>query len=103
MCGIVGIYHKKKDVSGDIYDALIQLQHRGQDAAGISTWNKSKMDLYKELGLVTEVFKQTDSLNLDGNIGIGHVRYPTAGRDNASEAQPFHTSNPVNILSLIHI
>ena len=101
MCGIVGIYHKKKDVSGDIYDALIQLQHRGQDAAGISTWNKSKMDLYKELGLVTEVFKQTDSLNLDGNIGIGHVRYPTAGRDNASEAQPFHTSNPVNI-SLAH-
>ncbi len=101
MCGIVGIYHKQKDVSNDIYDALIQLQHRGQDAAGISTWNKSKMGLHKELGLVTEVFKQTDSLNLEGNIGIGHVRYPTAGRDNASEAQPFHTLNPVNI-SLAH-
>ena len=101
MCGIVGIYHKQKDVSNDICDALIQLQHRGQDAAGISTWNKSKMDLHKELGLVTEVFKQADSLNLEGNIGIGHVRYPTAGRDNASEAQPFHTLNPVNI-SLAH-
>ena len=101
MCGIVGIYHKKKNVSEDIYDALIQLQHRGQDAAGISTWNDSKMDLHKELGLVTEVFKKSDSLDLEGNIGIGHVRYPTAGRDNASEAQPFHTLNPVNI-SLAH-
>ena len=101
MCGIVGIYHKKRNVSGDIYDALIQLQHRGQDAAGISTWNESKMELHKELGLVTEVFKKTDSLDLEGNIGIGHVRYPTAGRDNASEAQPFHTLNPVNI-SLAH-
>ena len=101
MCGIVGIYHNKKAVAGDLYDALIQVQHRGQDAAGISTWNHSKMSLHKELGLVTEVFKKTDSLNLDGNLGIGHVRYPTAGRDDASEAQPFHTSNPVNI-SLAH-
>jgi amidophosphoribosyltransferase len=101
MCGVVGIYHKKKDVAGDIYDALIQVQHRGQDAAGISTWNKSKMYVYKELGLVTEVFKKADSLNLEGNLGIGHVRYPTAGCDDASEAQPFHTSNPVNI-SLAH-
>ena len=59
------------------------------------------MYLYKELGLVTEVFKSNDSLNLDGNIGVGHVRYPTAGKDDVSEAQPFHTSNPVNV-SLAH-
>ena len=101
MCGIAAIFHKKKKVSEDIYDALIQVQHRGQDAAGISTWNNSKMFLHKELGLVTEVFKKSDSLNLEGNLGIGHVRYPTAGRDDASEAQPFYTSNPVNI-SLAH-
>ncbi len=101
MCGIIGIYHKKKDVASDIYDALIQVQHRGQDAAGISTWDSSRMYLYKELGLVTEVFKSNDSLNLDGNIGVGHVRYPTAGKDDVSEAQPFHTSNPVNV-SLAH-
>ena len=101
MCGIIGIYHKKKNVVSDIYDALIQVQHRGQDAAGISTWDSSRMYLYKELGLVTEVFKSNDSLNLDGNIGVGHVRYPTAGKDDVSEAQPFHTSNPVNV-SLAH-
>ena len=79
MCGIVGIYQKKGDVVGDIYDALIQVQHRGQDAAGVSTWDGSKMSLYKELGVVTEAFKTAESLALDGNVGIGHVRYPTAG------------------------
>ena len=98
MCGIVGIYHKKENACGDIYDALIQVQHRGQDAAGISTWDSSKMSTYKELGLVTEVFKSSDSLeSLTGNMGIGHVRYPTAGGDNVNEAQPFYTANPVNV------
>ena len=102
MCGIIGIYNKNKDVCSEIYDALIQVQHRGQDAAGISTWDGSKMHLQKELGLVTEAFKQEKSYShLIGNIGIGHVRYPTAGSGNVSEAQPFYTSNPVNI-SLAH-
>ena len=101
MCGVIGIYHKDKDVAGDIYDALIQVQHRGQDAAGIATWDKSKMSLHKELGVVTEVFKTNESLGLDGNIGVGHVRYPTAGCSDASEAQPFYSANPVNI-SLAH-
>ena len=101
MCGIVGIYHKNKNVSGEIYDALIQVQHRGQDAAGIATWDKSKMSLHKELGVVTEVFKTSESLSLEGNIGVGHVRYPTAGCSDASEAQPFYSANPVNI-SLAH-
>ena len=101
MCGIIGIYHKDKNVAGDIYDALIQVQHRGQDAAGIATWDKSKMSLHKELGVVTEVFKTNESLGLDGNIGVGHVRYPTAGCSDASEAQPFYSANPVNI-SLAH-
>ena len=101
MCGIIGIYHKNKNVAIDIYDALIQVQHRGQDAAGISTWDSSRMYLHKEIGLVTEVFKPSESLNLKGNIGVGHVRYPTAGRDDVSEAQPFHSANPVNV-SLAH-
>ena len=57
MCGLVGIYHKKDQVSADIYDGLVQVQHRGQDAAGIATWDKSKMYTHKELGLVSEVFK----------------------------------------------
>ena len=98
MCGLVGIYHKKDQVSTDIYDGLVQVQHRGQDAAGIATWDKSKMYTHKELGLVSEVFKTSDSLiNLNGNMGIGHVRYPTAGCDDVSEAQPFYTANPINI------
>ena len=101
MCGIIGMYHKNKDVAGDIYDALIQVQHRGQDAAGIATWDKSKMSLHKDLGVVTEVFKTNESLGLEGNIGVGHVRYPTAGCSDASEAQPFYSANPVNI-SLAH-
>ena len=98
MCGVIGIYDKKESVGGYIYDALIQVQHRGQDAAGISTWDGSKMYVYKDLGLVTEAFKTNDNiLSLNGNIGIGHVRYPTAGSDDVSEAQPFYTSNPANI------
>lgn len=101
MCGIVGIYHKDNDVAGDIYDALIQVQHRGQDAAGIATWDGTKMSLHKDLGVVTEVFKTNESLGLEGNMGVGHVRYPTAGCSDASEAQPFYSANPVNI-SLAH-
>ena len=98
MCGVVGIYHKKDQVCADICDALIQVQHRGQDAAGIATWNQSKMYAHKELGLVTEVFKSSETLeNLVGNMGIGHVRYPTAGGDDVNEAQPFYTANPVNV------
>ena len=97
MCGIVGIYNTKNDVCTDIYDALIQVQHRGQDAAGIATWDNTKMFTYKELGLVSEVFKSNELLKLSGNIGIGHVRYPTAGCDDVTESQPFYTANPVSI------
>ena len=98
MCGIVGIYNSKTDVANDIYDGLIQLQHRGQDAAGIATLDKSKMHLHKGIGLVAEVFKTDRSkINLTGKLGIGHVRYPTAGSNNANDSQPFYTGNPVNI------
>ena len=97
MCGIIGLYHPTENVSGEIYDALIQVQHRGQDAAGIATWDTKKLSLHKELGVVTEAFKTAESLALDGNVGIGHVRYPTAGCSEVSDAQPFHSSNPVNI------
>jgi amidophosphoribosyltransferase len=97
VCGIVAIYRSKENVAGEIYDALIQVQHRGQDAAGIATWDSKKLSMHKELGLVTEVFKTEDSLNLEGNIGIGHVRYPTAGCSDVSEAQPFYSANPVTV------
>ena len=102
MCGIIGIYKANgKDVSADIYDGLIQVQHRGQDASGISTWNNSKIFMHKNLGLVSEVFKKESLLKLNGNIGIGHVRYPTAGCDDVIESQPFYTANPISI-SLAH-
>ena len=97
MCGIIGLYHPTENVAGEIYDALIQVQHRGQDAAGIAAINKNKLSVHKDLGVVTEVFKTVESLDLKGNVGIGHVRYPTAGCSDVSEAQPFHTINPVEI------
>ena len=64
MCGIIGLYHPTENVSGEIYDALIQVQHRGQDAAGIATWDNKELFLHKELGVVTEVFKTNESLSL---------------------------------------
>ena len=98
MCGVVGIFHNNTDAANDIYDGLIQLQHRGQDAAGIATLEDSKMHLHKSLGLVTEIFKKKISkANLNGNIGIGHVRYPTAGSNDVNDSQPFYTANPVHI------
>jgi amidophosphoribosyltransferase len=98
MCGIVALFNPNENVANSIYDGLIQLQHRGQDAAGISTLNENKMHLHKDTGLVTEVFKSDKlKLNLIGNLGIGHVRYPTAGSNDVNDSQPFYTSNPVNI------
>ena len=98
MCGIVALFSPNENVANTIYDGLIQLQHRGQDAAGISTLNDNKMHLHKDTGLVTEVFKSDKSkLNLVGSLGIGHVRYPTAGSNDVNDSQPFYTSNPVNI------
>ena len=103
MCGIVALFSPNENVANTIYDGLIQLQHRGQDAAGISTLNDNKMHLHKDTGLVTEVFKSDKSkLNLVGNLGIGHVRYPTAGSNDVNDSQPFYTSNPVNITLAHH-
>ena len=78
MCGIVGIVGFTP-VNQQIYDALTVLQHRGQDAAGIMTEHEGALYLRKDVGLVRDVFQQRHMLQLKGNIGIGHVRYPTAG------------------------
>ncbi len=87
-CGIVAIYSKKgKDVAPLIYNALIALQHRGQDAAGIAVFN-NKIEVRKNLGLVSEAFKPED-LEIKGNLGIGHTRYPTSGSITIAEVQPF--------------
>jgi amidophosphoribosyltransferase len=80
-----------------IYNALCMLQHRGQDAAGIVTSNNGFLNLKKSNGLVSEVFNQDVMTELTGNIGLGHVRYPTAGCSTTAEAQPFYTNTPCGV------
>ena len=96
MCGIVGIVGHSP-ANQQIYDALTVLQHRGQDAAGIMTCHAGELFMRKKNGLVRDVFQQRHMLALKGNIGIGHVRYPTAGCASSSEAQPFFVNSPYGI------
>lgn len=94
MCGIVGIV-SQSPVNQLIYDALLLLQHRGQDAAGIATSANNKFAMYKANGLVRDVFRTRNMRSLPGHAGIGHVRYPTAGSaNNEEEAQPFYVNAP---------
>src|ERR1700691_2536865 len=96
MCGIVGIVGTSA-VNQRLYDAMTVLQHRGQDAAGIATSAEGELFVRKGSGLVRDVFQQHHMLELKGNAGIGHVRYPTAGCEAASEAQPFYVNAPYGI------
>ncbi|EPJ45939.1 MAG: amidophosphoribosyltransferase [Osedax symbiont Rs2] len=96
MCGIVGLVSKSL-VNQTIFDALTVLQHRGQDAAGMVTCEGNQFFLRKDNGLVNEVFRTRHMKKLLGNIGIGHVRYPTAGSSSAAEAQPFYVNAPYGI------
>ena len=96
MCGIVGIVGKS-NVNQTIFDALTVLQHRGQDAAGIVTCQDDRFNLRKDNGLVRDVFRTRHMRRLAGNVGIGHVRYPTAGSSSSAEAQPFYVNSPYGI------
>jgi len=96
MCGMVGIAGKS-NVNQSLYDALTILQHRGQDAAGIVTCHEGKLFLRKENGMVRDVFRARHMHRLVGNMGIGHVRYPTAGSSSSAEAQPFYVNSPYGI------
>ncbi len=96
MCGVVGIVGNSP-VNQRIYDALTVVQHRGQDAAGIMTCDGRRVFLRKDSGLVRDVFQTRHMLQLEGNMGLGHVRYPTAGGDNRSEAQPFYVNSPFGL------
>jgi len=97
MCGIVGLLSEHSNVNQELYDALTVLQHRGQDAAGIVTCENRRLFLRKANGLVRDVFSARHMLRLQGNIGIGHVRYPTAGSRSEAEAQPFYVNSPYGI------
>lgn len=96
MCGIIGVVGRSQ-VAGLLYDGLTVLQHRGQDAAGIMTYDEGKLHLCKSNGLVRDVFGEREMSTLTGTCGIGHVRYPTAGGDALEEAQPFYVNSPYGI------
>ena len=96
MCGIIGIV-AHEPVNQSIYDGLTVLQHRGQDAAGIITCEGGRLHLRKNNGLVRDVFHNRHMTRMYGNMGIGHVRYPTAGSESSAEAQPFYVNSPYGI------
>jgi len=96
MCGIIGIVSHQQ-VAQVIYDGLLVLQHRGQDSAGIVVCDGNKLNLRKGNGQVSDVFHTRHMLELSGNMGIGHVRYPTAGCSSSAEAQPFYVNSPYGI------
>jgi len=96
MCGVIGIF-ARSPVNQALYDGLTVLQHRGQDAAGIVTCDDDRLFMRKSNGLVRDVFHTRHMLRLKGNMGIGHVRYPTAGNFSSAEAQPFYVNSPFGI------
>ena len=100
MCGIAGIV-SHQNVNQELYDALTVLQHRGQDAAGIATCESGRFYLRKDNGLTRDVFSNEQMMKLRGNMGIAHVRYPTAGCTSSAEAQPFYVNSPYG-LTLAH-
>lgn len=98
MCGIVGVT-ATAPVNQLIYDSLLLLQHRGQDASGISTSHDQFFSMYKAHGLVRDVFRTRNMRSLPGSSGLGQVRYPTAGSsDSVDEAQPFYVNAPFGIM-----
>src|SRR5437763_16414664 len=101
MCGIVGVV-SNTPVNQLIYDSLLLLQHRGQDAAGIVTQLERKFFMHKAKGMVRDVFRTRNMRGLPGNVGLGQVRYPTAGNAySEEEAQPFYVNAPFGIV-LVH-
>ena len=102
MCGIIGIVgFPGTQIASTLYDALLVLQHRGQDAAGIVTSDSRNICHRRANGLVRDVFRERHMEKLHGSMGIGHVRYPTAGASSSDEAQPFYTNTPFGV-SLAH-
>mmetsp|Transcript_1611 Transcript_1611/g.2986 ORF Transcript_1611/g.2986 Transcript_1611/m.2986 type:complete len:550 (-) Transcript_1611:1098-2747(-) len=99
MCGIIGLLLADEDawVNQLLFDGLTVLQHRGQDAAGMVTAERMRLHLRKDNGMVRDVFEQHHMTELRGNVGLGHVRYPTAGSSSCAEAQPLYTNYPHGI------
>ena len=102
MCAITGMFTEKSNVCLSLYNALTVLQHRGQDAAGMATCtDDGNLVLHKDNGLVRDVFSEKKMITLEGQYGLGHTRYPTAGSSCNSEAQPFYVNSPFGLV-LVH-
>ena len=102
MCGIIGIVGRRgRHVNQLLYDGLTVLQHRGQDAAGMMTLDDGRLRLHKSNGLLRDVISSQAMQSLLGHVGIGHVRYPTAGSSSPDLAQPFYVNSPLG-LGLAH-
>jgi amidophosphoribosyltransferase len=98
MCGILGVV-ARSPVNQLLYDGLLLLQHRGQDAAGIVTAERNALHMHKAPGMVRDVFRTRNMRSLPGNIGVAHCRYPTAGSAfSSAEAQPFYVNSPFGIV-----
>ena len=104
-CGIVGIHspNESKDVASFVYYCLYALQHRGQESAGIATFNPKKgLNYYCGMGLITDVFKDHEIKHLQGNMAIGHVRYSTTGQSKLENSQPFVTDFDDGFIAMAH-
>ena len=100
MCGVLGICGFE-DVSNELVNGLISIQHRGQDAAGVLTYSDGRFHMHKGTGNVSQAFRKVDMSKLAGNVGLGHVRYATIGSTEAIDAQPFAVNYPYGI-AMVH-
>ncbi|HEU4749568.1 MAG TPA: class II glutamine amidotransferase, partial [Acidimicrobiia bacterium] len=101
-CGVFGVYSPGDKASSLIYFGLFALQHRGQESAGIASSDGATVTVYKDLGLVAQVFNETSLAALDGHLGIGHTRYSTTGSNRWENAQPVHRQVGATSIALAH-
>ena len=101
-CGVFGAYAPSQRVSPLIYFGLFALQHRGQESAGIATSDGRTVTVYKDMGLVSQVFDEANLAGLDGHLGIGHTRYSTSGGSHWTNAQPIHRQVGTTSVALAH-
>src|SRR5713226_6136647 len=101
-CGIFGVYGRGEDVARITYFGLFALQHRGQESAGIAVSDGQRIDVHKDMGLVTQVFDEKDLRHLKGHIAIGHTRYSTTGSSVFRNAQPLCCSSVVGQIAVAH-
>jgi len=101
-CGVFGVYAPNEDVVRLTYFALFALQHRGQESAGIATTNGSRLQIYADMGLVSQVFNEDTLSRLSGHIAIGHNRYSTRGSSRIDNAQPLVLGDNLNTIAISH-